>query len=226
MKQVFKPANPRKGQKEYYESIHENQITFCTGKAGTGKTYLALSAAIEMLYKQSSGIRRVVIIRPYIPTNIGEKLGALPGTLSEKVGPYVEGVKDNLREMITEESEINNLINNKFEFAVLSTCRGRSFNNAFIIVEEAQNVPIDGEAMKMLLTRIGKKSRMVIAGDLDQCDIPDDKSALLEAVNLLDDVRDIGIIEMEDMETIQRNPLIKQILRRYEKHGQKKRNLL
>jgi len=220
MKQVFKPASPRKGQKEYYESMHDNEITFCVGRAGTGKTYLALSAAIEMLYKQSSGIRRIVIIRPYIPTNIGEKLGALPGTLSEKVGPYVEGVKDNLREMITEESEIINLVNNKFEFAVLGTCRGRSFNNAFIIVEEAQNVPLDGGAMKMLLTRIGKKSRMVIAGDLDQCDIASDRSALTHAINVLDGMKDIGIIEMNDLNIIQRNPLIKEILKRYEEDGQ------
>lgn len=226
MKQVFKTARPRRGQKEYHESIHENQITFCVGKAGTGKTYLALNAAIEMLYQQNSGIKRIVIIRPYIPTNIGEKLGALPGTLDEKVGPYVEGVKDNLREMITEESEIYNLINNKFEFAVLGTCRGRSFNNAFIIVEEAQNVPLDGDAMKMLLTRIGKKSRMVIAGDLDQCDIPPDKSALIHAINLLDGIKDIGIIEMEDINIIQRNPLIKDILKRYEEDGQKERDLL
>jgi phosphate starvation-inducible PhoH-like protein len=220
MKQVFKPARPRKGQKEYYESIHENQITFCVGRAGTGKTFLALNTAIEMLYQQSSGVRRIVIIRPYIPTNIGEKLGALPGTLSEKVGPYVEGVKDNLREMISEETEINNLVTNKFEFAVLGTCRGRSFNNAFIIVEEAQNVPLDGGAMKMLLTRIGKKSRMVIAGDLDQCDIASERSALTHAINVLDDMRDIGIIEMNDLTTIQRNPLIREILKRYEEDGQ------
>jgi phosphate starvation-inducible PhoH-like protein len=220
MKQVFKTASPRKGQQEYYDSIHNNQITLCVGRAGTGKTFLALSTAIEMLYKQSSGIRRVVIIRPYIPTNIGEKLGALPGTLSEKVGPYVEGIKDNLREMITEESEIMNLINNKFEFAVLGTCRGRSFNNAFIIVEEAQNVPLDGGAMKMLLTRIGKKSRMVIAGDLDQCDIASDRSALTHAINVLDGMKEIGIIEMNDLNIIQRNPLIKEILKRYEDDGQ------
>lgn len=226
MKQIFKPARPRKGQKEYFESLKQNQITLCTGKAGTGKTYLALNTAIEMLYKQNSGIKRVVIIRPYIPTNIGEKLGALPGNLDEKVGPYVEGVKDNLREMVTEEEEIRHLVNNKFEFAVLSTCRGRSFNNAFIIVEEAQNVPLDGDAMKMLLTRIGKKSRMVIAGDLDQCDIPLKNSALIEAINLLDGIRDIGIIEMEDVEIIQRNPLIKEILKRYEAHGKEKYSIL
>ena len=216
MKPVFKPAMPRRGQEEYCDSIQNNEITICTGRAGTGKTYLALSAAIEMLYQNGTGIHKIVIIRPYIPTNIGEKVGALPGTLNEKVLPYVEGVKDNLREMISDEGEINTLINTKFEFAVLGTCRGRSFNNAFIIVEEAQNVPLDGGGMIMLLTRLGKKSRMIIAGDIDQCDIPSHESALPHAINVLDGLKGVGIIDMSDVRIIQRNPLIGQILMRYE----------
>lgn len=213
----FQPIIPRRGQEEYHESIECNQITICTGLAGTGKTLLALSAAVKRLYKgKSGGIRRVVVIRPYIQSNTGEKLGALPGDLRDKVCPYVESVKDNLRQLIHDESEINNLINSKFEFTILSMCRGRSFNDCFVIVEEAQNVPLSGDAMKMILTRVGKNCKMVIAGDLDQCDIDSRDSGLVEAINLLDGLHDVGIVEMNDVEIVQRSPIVRQILTRYQ----------
>jgi phosphate starvation-inducible PhoH-like protein len=163
------------------------------------------------------GIQRVVIIRPYIPSNTGEKIGALPGTLEEKVLPYVESIKDNLRVCINNEQDIQQLINQKFEFTVLSMCRGRSFNNCFVIVEEAQNVPLDGAAMKMILTRIGRGCKMVIAGDLDQCDINPSDSALTEAMNVLEDVKGVGIVEMDDVETVQRSRIVKEVLKAYKR---------
>jgi phosphate starvation-inducible PhoH-like protein len=213
----FQPATPRSGQEEYFNSIECNQITICTGLAGSGKTLLALSAALKRLYKgkQSGGVKRVVVIRPYIQSNTGEKLGALPGDLRDKVCPYVEGIKDNLRELIHDESQIATLINSKFEFTILSMCRGRSFNDCFVIVEEAQNVPLAGEAMKMILTRVGTNCKMVIAGDLDQCDIDSRDSGLVQAINVLNGLHNVGIVEMSDVDCVQRSPIVRDILMRY-----------
>lgn len=214
----FVPVRPAQGQEEYQNSLDRNIITFCTGLAGTGKTLLAVSKALDMALNapKKGGIQRIVIVRPYIQSNTGEKLGALPGTVDEKVTPYVLGLRDNLRLMFQNEQEINNIIRDKFEFTVLSLCRGRSFNNSFVIVEEAQNVPLAGDSMKMLLTRIGKQSKLVIAGDMDQCDINPRDSALTEAINALDGVPNIGIVAMDDIETVQRSPIVKDVLRRYE----------
>jgi phosphate starvation-inducible PhoH-like protein len=215
----FVSPTPQQGQEEYVKSIRENDVTICTGLAGTGKTFLALAEAVSMMIRspKRGGIQRVVIIRPYIPSNTGEKIGALPGTLEEKVLPYVESIKDNLRVCINNEQDIQQLINQKFEFTVLSMCRGRSFNNCFVIVEEAQNVPLDGAAMKMILTRIGRGCKMVIAGDLDQCDINPSDSALTEAMNVLEDVKGVGIVEMDDVETVQRSRIVKEVLKAYKR---------
>lgn len=219
MQKNFILPKPQRGQEEYVRSIRENVVTICTGLAGTGKTFLALAEAIDMIEHspKRGGIQRIVIIRPYIPSNTGEKIGALPGTLDEKVTPYVQSIKDNMRQFGFNDQDIQQWIP-KFEFTVLSTCRGRSFNNSFVIVEEAQNVPLDGNAMKMILTRIGKESKMVIAGDLDQCDIDPRDSALVEALNVLSGVDGIGIVEMQDIETVQRSPIVKKILKAYEEH--------
>lgn len=217
---------PQPGQEEYLKSIRENTVTICTGLAGTGKTFLALAEAVQMIKtaKNGRGIQRIVIIRPYIPSNTREKLGALPGTLDEKVAPYVQSIKDNLRELNMPEQEIEQLIREKFEFTVLSVCRGRSFNNCFVIVEEAQNVPLYGDAMKMILTRVGKHCKMVIAGDLDQCDIDPRDSALAEVINVLHDVPKVGIVEMADIETIQRAPIVKDIIRAYKEYQRQWQN--
>ena len=219
-KKPFVSARPKRGQEEYFESLETNQITICTGKAGTGKTFLALNAGLKRLAKgkKQGGIARIVIIRPYIQSNTGERLGALPGTLSEKVTPYVESIKDNLRMLVSDEQEINRLIDHHFEFTVLSMCRGRSFNDCFVIVEEAQNVPLNGGAMKMILTRVGSNCKMVVQGDLDQMDIPSEMSALPEAINVLKDISNVGIIEMNDVAIIQRSPIVKDIIVAYEKH--------
>lgn len=216
----FVLPKPQEGQEDYVRSIRENDITICTGLAGTGKTFLALAEAVDMLNHspKRGGIQRIVVIRPYVPSNTGEKIGALPGTLEEKVLPYVESIKDNLRVCINNEQDIAQLIAQKFEFTVLSMCRGRSFNNCFVIVEEAQNVPLDGDAMKMILTRIGKQCKMVIAGDLDQCDIDPRDSALTEALNVLSEVKGVGVVEMNDVETVQRSRIVKEVLKAYSRY--------
>lgn len=216
----FNLPTPQVGQEDYIRSIRENDITICTGLAGTGKTFLALAEAISLMKRapKRGGFKRVVVIRPYIPSNTGEKIGALPGSLEEKVLPYVESIKDNLRVCIDNEQDISQLIAQKFEFTILSMCRGRSFNNCFVIVEEAQNVPLSGAAMKMILTRIGKSCKMVIAGDLDQCDIDSRESALVEAMNVLSGVKGVGIVEMNDVETVQRSRIVKEVLRAYKTH--------
>jgi len=215
----FIPAVPKKGQEEYVESMRSNQITICTGLAGTGKTFLALNEGVSLMNKSAKrgGIQRIVVIRPYIPSNTGEKIGALPGSLDDKVLPYVESIKDNLRQFMNNEQEIQQLINTKFEFTILSMCRGRSFNDCFVIVEEAQNVPINGNAMKMILTRVGSNCKMVIAGDLDQCDIYSEDSALPETINILENVPNVGIVEMDDVETVQRSGVVKDILKAYDR---------
>lgn len=220
MHQTFIPAVPKEGQEEYVQSIRDNVITVCTGVAGSGKTFLALSEAIAMMNRSTKrgGIKRLVIIRPYIPSNTGERVGALPGTLDEKVTPYIQSIKDNLRQFSITEQEINHIISQKVELAVLSTCRGRSFNNCFVIVEEAQNVPLDGSAMKMLLTRVGKDCKMVIQGDLDQMDIRPEDSALPETLNVLEDIEGIGIVEMDSIECVHRSEIVKRVLRAYREH--------
>jgi phosphate starvation-inducible protein PhoH and related proteins len=216
----FNAPTPVKGQEEYVRCMRENDITICTGIAGTGKTFLAIAEGVEMMERspKRGGIKRIVVIRPYIQSNTGEKIGSLPGSLEEKVLPYVESIKDNLRACFNNEQDIQQLIAQKFEFTVLSMCRGRSFNNCFVIVEEAQNVPLDGGAMKMILTRIGKGTKMVIAGDLDQCDIDPYNSALAEAINVLDDVPGVGIVEMDDIDTVQRSKIVKEVLKAYKRH--------
>lgn len=216
----FIPPQPQPGQEDYINSIRKNAITICSGLAGTGKTFLALAEAVSMLLnaQKRGGIQRIVIIRPYIPSNTGEKIGALPGTLDEKVLPYVESIKDNLRQLGLNEQDIQQILGQKFEFTVLSMCRGRSFNNCFVIVEEAQNVPLSGDAMKMILTRVGKHCKLVIQGDLDQMDIDSEESALPEAISILGGLPSIGIVEMNDIKCVQRSEVVREVLMAYERH--------
>lgn len=219
------PEPKTASQAAYIESIQKNTLTICTGKAGTGKTFLALSEAIQMMAasgkarKNKGKYKKLVIIRPYIPSNIGEKLGALPGTLDEKVAPYAASIKDNLSQIITSPDMVTQLMNQKMEFTILSTCRGRSFTDCIVLVEEAQNVPLDGGAIKMLLTRIGRNCKMILAGDLDQCDINTKRSGLPMALNLLSNMKNVGIIEMEDYHDIQRSPLVREILQRFDEQN-------
>jgi phosphate starvation-inducible PhoH-like protein len=223
MTQPYKFPEPKStSQAQYVESIQKNALTVCTGKAGSGKTFLALAEAVKLIQeagrarKGKGRFKKIVIIRPYIPSNTGEKLGALPGNLDEKVAPYAASIKDNLSQFIGNPDVVTQLMNQMIEFTVLSTCRGRSFTDCFVLVEEAQNVPLDGGAMKMLLTRMGRNCKMVLAGDLDQCDIASERSSLPMAINLLEDLDNVGVVEMEEYKDVQRSPLVRSILRRFD----------
>lgn len=142
--------------------------------------------------------------------NNSEKFGALPGDLSEKVLPFTLAIKDNLESMMSPAAVTQFL--ERIEFAVLSTCRGRSFKNSIVIVEEAQNIAKRGGGMELILTRVDDSSKLIISGDTDQLDIPKEECALLEFKEILKDVKGIGIIELNDPIDIQRNPLIRDIL--------------
>lgn len=206
-----------KNQAEYVESIKNNIITFCYGYAGTGKTLLAISTFLNLFYDKNNKYKRIIICRPYIHSNIGEEIGSLPGTLQEKVEPYTESIKDNLRELGVNISDINAMFENRtIDLVTLSTLRGRSFNNCLILVEEAQNVPKCGEAMKLILTRLGRNSKLILSGDIQQSDLSKEESAFLDTTNLLKGIEGIGVVQMKDYKDIQRAPIVREILKRYE----------
>ncbi len=211
----FTAAQPRTdNQEDYLDAIEDNIVTICTGYAGTGKTFLSLNKAVELVL-HSQKYRKILIIRPYMATNTGEKLGSLPGDINEKILPYVQGVRDNLLKMLPEH-DVDKFIRNNMEFACLSLCRGRSFSDCVVIVDEAQNVPIDGGAMKMLLTRIGDNCKLVLQGDVDQCDIDPRDSALVECLDLLRGIKDLEIVEMNELVDIQRSKIVADVIKRYD----------
>lgn len=215
----FRAAKPKSpNQKRYLASIADNTVVICQGHAGTGKTLLALSSALQLFYDKSSPFERIIIVRPYMKSNTGEELGALPGKLEAKVGPFVESIMDNLRQLCSREEASRLIHSQDIEFTVLSMCRGRSFNNCIVIVEEAQNVPKQGNGMKMLLTRVGRCSKMIIAGDSDQADIED--SALGDVADRIAGINDVGIIEMYENHDIQRSRVVRDILERFENDGE------
>lgn len=209
----FIPSRPLQGQEEYYQLLQEKDIVFVTGNAGSGKSFLALNQALKCLWNPKTKIEKIVVIRPYIFTN-AENIGALPGTLDEKILPFVMAIRDNLECLLPHNQDIANVIS-KIEFLTLSTLRGRSLHNSYIIVEEAQNVPLNGDSMLTILTRIGKNSKIVIAGDLSQCDIRPEESAFLEAVNALNGLRKFGYIEMNDIKCTHRNPIVGDIIQAF-----------
>jgi len=181
---------------------------------------LALSAALKLFYDSEQPYDRIIIVRPYIKSNIGEDIGALPGKLDQKVGPFVESIMDNLRQLCTREEATRLLRDKDIDFTILSMCRGRSFNNCVVIVEEAQNVPMDGNGMKMLLTRVGNNCKMIIAGDSDQIDLPPGSSALDPTSQLVRGIEDVAVIDMFDKHDIQRNKVVRDILERYQENGE------
>ena len=203
------------GQKQYVEAIKDNTATFAVGPAGTGKTYLAIAMAVVAL--KNKEIERIILTRPAV--GAGEKLGFLPGDLAQKVDPYLRPLYDALHEMLGVDAYQRLLERGAVEVAPLAYMRGRTLNDAFIILDEAQNTT--SEQMKMFLTRMGMGSKMVITGDVTQIDLPVGKrSGLVEALEVLKDVKDIGIVQLTHRDVV-RHELVQAIVKAYEKHAQK-----
>ncbi|MEY8214806.1 MAG: PhoH family protein, partial [Colwellia sp.] len=201
-----------KNQSVYIKTIRENDLCFGIGPAGTGKTYLAVAAAIEALQKQV--VSKIILVRPAVEA--GERLGFLPGDLSQKVDPYLRPMYDALYEMLGFD-QVNHLIERRaIELAPLAFMRGRSLNDSFIILDEAQNTTV--QQMKMFLTRMGFGSKSVINGDITQIDLPTDKvSGLKHAVEVLDGIEGIGIINFNHSDVV-RHKVVQNIVEAYEKH--------
>ena len=213
-----RPLKPKTLEnKKYADFIRNNTITFGIGPAGTGKTYLAMAMAITAF--KNNEVNRIIMTRPAIEA--GEKLGFLPGDLQQKVDPYLRPLYDALFEIMGADAFARNMERGLLEVAPLAYMRGRTLDNAFIVLDEAQNTT--PEQMKMFLTRIGYGSKAVITGDLTQIDLGDGKnSGLTEAVKILKDVEDIGIITLTNKDVV-RHPLVQKIITAYEKAENKKK---
>lgn len=212
-----RPVKPKTlGQKKYVDMIRNNTITFGIGPAGTGKTYLAMAMAITAF--KNNDVNRIIMTRPAIEA--GEKLGFLPGDLQQKVDPYLRPLYDALFEIMGADAFSRNMEKGLLEVAPLAYMRGRTLDNAFIVLDEAQNTT--PEQMKMFLTRIGYGSKAVVTGDLTQIDLGEGKrSGLTDAANILKDVEDIGIITLTNKDVV-RHPLVQKIINAYEKAENKK----
>jgi len=200
-------------QKLYLEAIEKNDMVFGIGPAGTGKTYLAVSMAVRALLDKK--INRIVLTRPAVEA--GERLGFLPGTLQEKIDPYLKPLYDALYDMIDVERVDRHLERGVIEIAPIAFMRGRTLNDAFVILDEAQNTT--PEQMKMFLTRIGYGSKAVITGDITQVDLPLGKmSGLIEARNVISGVEGISFIHFDERDVV-RHPLVQRIVRAYESYS-------
>ena len=205
-----RPIKPKTlGQKTYIEAIKNNSITFGVGPAGTGKTYLAVALAVSAF--KAHEVQRIILTRPAVEA--GEKLGFLPGDLQNKVDPYLRPLYDALFEMFGQEAFAKLQERGVIEVAPLAYMRGRTLDDSFIILDEAQNTSC--EQMKMFLTRMGFNSKMVITGDVTQIDLPADKmSGLKQAVRVLKDVEGIGICELTDQDVV-RHVMVQRIIKAY-----------
>jgi phosphate starvation-inducible protein PhoH and related proteins len=200
------------GQKRYVEAIRQHDITFGIGPAGTGKTYLAVAMALAALKEEK--VARIILTRPAVEA--GEALGFLPGDLYEKIAPYLRPLHDALHDMLPAEEIQKHMERAVIEVAPLAYMRGRTLNNAFIILDEAQNST--AEQMFMFLTRLGYNARAVITGDITQIDLPPHKhSGLLEAQRALRNIEGIAIIEFQKRDVV-RHPLVQRIIAAYEEH--------
>lgn len=214
-----KPIKPKTlGQKEYVESIRKNTIVLGVGPAGTGKTYLAVAMAVNAF--RAKEINRIILTRPAVEA--GEKLGFLPGDLQSKVDPYLRPLYDALFDMLGAETYQRYLERGNIEIAPLAYMRGRTLDDSFIILDEAQNTT--PEQMKMFLTRLGFNSKMIVTGDVTQIDLGGDKkSGLREVLKVLKDVEDVGICTLTQKDVV-RHPLVQRIVAAYEKFETAKQN--
>ncbi|MGK7396951.1 MAG: PhoH family protein [Candidatus Cyclobacteriaceae bacterium M3_2C_046] len=206
---VIKPKTPN--QKKLVEKVKHNDLVFSIGPAGTGKTYISVALAVRAL--KNKEVKKIIITRPAVEA--GENLGFLPGDLKEKIDPYLRPIYDALDDMIPSEKLRYYQENRDIEIAPLAYMRGRTLNNAFILLDEAQNTtPMQ---IKMFLTRMGPNSKVIINGDTSQIDLPkNQKSGLIEAVNVLKDVNGIGFINFDGRDVI-RHKLVKEIIEAYDK---------
>ena len=199
------------GQRKYVNALNENDLVFGLGPAGTGKSYLAVAKGVEMMKKGE--IDRIILSRPAVEA--GENLGFLPGDMKEKVDPYLRPIYDALYEMMPYDRVEKKIQNGEIEIAPLAFMRGRTFQNSCIIIDEAQNTtPVQ---MKMILTRIGKRSKMIVNGDLTQTDIPKGvESGLSKAVKILRRIQLIKVVELTEKDVI-RHPIVTEIIKAYGK---------
>lgn len=211
-----KPIKPKTiGQKQYVDAIRKNMIVFGVGPAGTGKTYLGMAMAIQA-FKENQ-VSRIILTRPAIEA--GEKLGFLPGDLQSKVDPYLRPLYDALYQIMGPESFQHNMEKGLIEVAPLAYMRGRTLDNSYIILDEAQNTT--PAQMKMFLTRIGFGSKVIVTGDLTQKDLPvGTQSGLDSALKILKNIEDIGIIHFTNADVV-RHPLVQRIVEAYERYEQK-----
>jgi phosphate starvation-inducible PhoH-like protein len=211
-------VHPRsEGQTEYVRAIDQNDLVFCIGPAGCGKTYLAVAKAVNALRTEQA--RKIVLVRPAVEA--GEKLGFLPGDMFAKVNPYLRPVLDALHDILDYETVKRYMERDVVEIAPLAFMRGRTLNNTFIILDEGQNTTVT--QMKMFLTRMGNGSKVVVTGDITQVDLPPHMACgLTDAMNRLDGIERVGIVEMTGRDIV-RHRLVKEIVRAYEKDGQSPR---
>jgi phosphate starvation-inducible PhoH-like protein len=202
-------------QKRYVDAIDKHTVVFGIGPAGTGKTYLAMAKAVQAL--QAKQVNRIILTRPAVEA--GERLGYLPGTLSEKIDPYLRPLYDALHDMVDPESIPKLLASNTIEVAPLAFLRGRSLNDAFIILDEAQNT--SPEQMKMFLTRLGFGSKMVVTGDITQVDLPrETHSGLIVVSEILAGVEGVDFVRF-GREDVVRHKLVQRIVDAYEEHDER-----
>ncbi len=209
-----KTVIPKSGnQKLYLERIMADDIVFGIGPAGTGKTYLAMAAAVRALV--SKEVSRIILTRPAVEA--GEKLGFLPGDMYEKVNPYLRPLYDALFDMLTAEKALKLVEKGVIEIAPLAFMRGRTLNDSFVILDEAQNTT--PEQMKMFLTRLGFDSMAVITGDITQIDLPvRSASGLIQVIEILGEIEGISFVQFDERDVV-RHPLVQEIIRAYEKRG-------
>jgi phosphate starvation-inducible PhoH-like protein len=204
-------------QAAYLRALRAHELVFGLGPAGTGKTYLAVAMAVDML--MSGAVERIVLSRPAVEA--GERLGFLPGDLREKVDPYLRPLYDALHDMLPGEQVIKRLSSGEIEIAPLAFMRGRTLANSFVILDEAQNTtPVQ---MKMFLTRLGEHSRMAVTGDLSQIDLPPrTRSGLADALETLQGEEGIAVVNFTDVDVV-RHALVARIVRAYDRHDHKRR---